>query len=338
MRELLLFAQPDQLNEATSHYIDTVGQAARQHGLVLRHVRRLRDIPWRAKVLVVESKSAFKLRCLRPHCSFWIWMQGVFPEEARLHFNSKAREALWNLFERVTLPRAKGILMVSQAMREHFRRKYPSLTTPVFVMPCANASLDTKSFEHPGKYSNPSFVYAGSMHAWQCFDLTLQVYQRIKMRVPSASLTIFTGSVDAARAALDKAGLGGVSVSHVPLQQLQGRLAEFKYGFVLRQQHVVNQVATPTKVSSYMAAGVIPIMTTAVGDYNDRLSSAHPIVISASTEADAIADAVLALEAAPLRADSVLGNYQAVFNGYFEHRGYLAALTDYLDQTGMSRH
>lgn len=335
MNELLLYAQADQLNEATSHYIGTIAQAASQLGLQFRHVKRLADVPWRAQVLVVECKSAFKLRLARPRARLWLWMQGVYPEEARMQFDSRGRERLQNLFERTALRHAQGVLMVSQAMQEHFARKYPGLAVPSFVMPCANASLQAQAFLHEGKYGRPRFVYAGSLHTWQCFDLTLDVFRRVQAACPEARLSIFTGSQEAARRAVEAAGLRDVEIAFVPLEQLQDRLAAFKYGFVLRRPHVVNRVATPTKVSSYMAAGVIPILTKAVHDYAKRLGATRPLVMTQSCEPAAIAEAILRMEGQPLQAEQVLRSYREVFDGYFEHRRYLPALSVFLDQAGL---
>ena len=41
----------------------------------------------------------------------------------------------------------------------------------IAISSCVNAEIDPASFLTPDKYLRPSFVYAGSLHAWQCFDL-----------------------------------------------------------------------------------------------------------------------------------------------------------------------
>lgn len=335
MKELLLFADDGQLNEATTWYVGTIATVAESLGFRMRHVRSLGDIRDRDAVLVVECKSAFRLSVLRPKARVWLWMQGVFPEEARLHFASRSREWLWRLFERVSLPRLQGVIMVSQAMRLHFGERYPAFDLSTFVMPCVNARLDNRCFRFPGKYDHPRFVYAGSLHAWQCMAQTLAVFRKIKTARPDARLAIFTKEVESARQMTVSHGLNGVEIVHVPLDSLQDRLAEFKYGFVLRQEHLVNRVATPTKVSSYMAAGVIPVMTRAVQDYNTALGEVEPIVISARLDVDLIARDVLAQEARPVDAEQVLRSYRRVFEGYFNHEAYVNGLRAFFEHTGL---
>ena len=333
--ELLLFAHANQLNEATTHYIGTLARAAEALGLRLRHAQHLSEVPRKAQVLVVECKSAFKLWLMRPQVQTWLWMQGIYPEEARLQFNSRAREAWQNQFESRALRSVRGVVMVSEAMRLHIARKYPHLHLDRFVMPCANAELQPEAFMRAARYEQPSFVYAGSLHAWQCFDLTLEVYRLVKATYPAASLHVFTGSQEAARKQLRAFGLDDVRVERVPLSQLQDRLAEFKYGFVLRRPHVVNEVSTPTKVSSYMAAGVIPVMTTAVHDYARQLSGVSPLVISEGFEPHEIAAAILRQEQQAVRPQQMLQSYEHLFERYFSHDRYLPGLRGFLERTGM---
>lgn len=44
-------------------------------------------------------------------------------------------------------------------------------------------------------------------------------------------------------------------------------LADVKFGFVLRNDVPVNRVATPTKLSSYLSAGVIPVFSKYLKDF-----------------------------------------------------------------------
>ena len=225
--------------------------------------------------------------------------------------------------------------MVSQAMRQHYLTKY-GYSGASFVMPCVNQDLSEEAFSAPCKYAAPTFVYAGSMHRWQCFELSLEVFRKVRLQYPHARLTVLTGDSAAARAAVEKAGLADVEITRVPLDQLQDTLRAYKYGFVLRQQHVVNHVATPTKVSSYMAAGVIPIMTTAVGDYAVRLGSMQHVIMNSDLNADAIADKVLQFETRVVSPHDILAEYRQVFADYFDPNKYIGEMANFLRSTGLS--
>lgn len=324
------------MNDATRYYVATIERAIREIGRTLETVTSVREVPAGADVLLIDCREAIKLRLLRPGSRYWLWVQGILPEEVRWHFRSRIKSALLTGIERATLPAARGLLMVSEAMRSHYAGKYGWPDLPVFVMPCVNQALDPDAFYAPGKYTRPSFVYAGSLHVWQCFELTLDVFRRVRSAIPEATLTVLTGDQGAARAAIDAARIEGATVGHVPLDALQATLRQHKYGFVLRDEHVVNAVATPTKVSGYMAAGVIPIMTTAVRDYVDRLGGLEHVVMSASRDPQALADRVLAMERREISPAAIAAEYRAAFDAYLSHDAYVAPLASFLRSTGLA--
>ena len=60
------------------------------------------------------------------------------------------------------------------------------------------------------------------------------------------------------------------SVACVPKEQVKHELEDATYGFILRHDIDVNRVATPTKISSYLAAGVLPIYSTCLRDFHAK--------------------------------------------------------------------
>lgn len=336
MPEVHLFAPPAQLNDATRHYLASVADALGDLGHRLTHTPDLGAIPPQANVLCIECKSAARLSMHRPRARLWQWLQGLYPEEAGWQFDSRLREFAWNRLESWTLKRSQGALMVSQAMQQHFAAKYPRLQLASTVMPCVNATLSPAAFRATDKYHRPSFVYAGSLHRWQCIDATLAAFAAIQRQLPDATLTLLTAEREQATARLRQLGVPATTVAYVPLAELPQALAAFKYGFVLREDHVVNRVATPTKVSSYMAAGVIPVMTRAAQDFSQHLAPVTPIVWLDRLEAEHVSQRVLAQEARLLDAEAVLASYRAIFERYFDHAAYRPALRDFFQRTGLA--
>lgn len=326
---------PDRLHDATEYYVRTLELAGEALGVSLRRVDSIRAIPARADVLTIDCKTACRVIALRPGSRFWLWVQGVTPEEVELEYGSKLRKLLWTFRERVALPRARGVILVSEAMRAHYAAKYGYGDLRALVMPCVNKQLDPASFASEERYRSLRFVYAGSLHRWQCFDLTLQAFAHVRARRPDATLTVLTSEEALARSIVQRAGVEGVSVGRVPLAELDGVLRTHKYGFVLRLPHVVNAVATPTKVSSYMAAGVIPIITAAVHDYREKLGHLDTVLMTRSTEAAGIAEEILAFDARPISAARVLSDNRRVFEDYFDHDRYLPRLAEFLRGTGL---
>lgn len=332
---VFLYAERADINEATSAYIATIEKSLVGLERKLLHVERVMDVPAGADVLVIDCKHAAILQALRPSCRYWLWLQGIVPEELELQMGSKVRKAYWTLFERRSIPRAQGVFMVSNAMQDHYAQKYHFTGLNTLIMPCSNQKLHPPSFGVPQKYVNPRFIYAGSLARWQCVDETLKAYALIKEHIPSASLTIFTRDRVGAMQAIERCHADDVNVDYCALSELQTAFAEFKYGFVLRKPDQINKVSTPTKVSSYMAAGVIPILTTAVADYVSRLSAINPIVMINAVDPESVLDGVLKIEGQALDPDSVLEAYSKVFDLYLDHDQYISRIEAFFRDTGI---
>ena len=56
-------------------------------------------------------------------------------------------------------------------------------------------------------------------------------------------------------------------------------MKQAKFGFALREDTVVNRVATPTKLANYVASGIIPIYSECVHDFYKQ-SSSNPYQIA----------------------------------------------------------
>ncbi|MGA8939805.1 MAG: hypothetical protein WB439_11645 [Acidobacteriaceae bacterium] len=329
-RTIWLYAKPQDINDATFFYIQIIERAIRDLGLQLIRVDTIQNIPERADVFVIDCKRAVEVRLRRPRSKLWLWLQGIVPEEAELQLGSKIRKWYWTTFERMSIPRAKCVFMVSHAMKDHYGRKYGYRNLPVFIMPCVNQRLDQALFATSQKYSTPRFVYAGSMHRWQCIEEMLDSFALIRGRFPSASLTIYTAEQAAASRMIEARGLAGVDVTYCKPAELPLVLAGYKYGFILRHQHAVNAVATPTKVSSYMAAGVIPILTSAVTDFAERLADVDPIVLLKSADPQEVFAAICRMEARTLTPEMVFASYSKVFREYFDLDRYVSPMSSFL--------
>lgn len=330
VRSVWLYAKQPDINDATFFYIQVIERALRNLGLKLIRVDTIQNIPRHADVFVIDCKRAVEVRLRRPQSKLWLWLQGIVPEEAELQLGSKIRKLYWSAFERMSIPKAKCVFMVSHAMKDHYARKYGYRNLPVFIMPCVNQKLDQTLFATPEKYSAPRFVYAGSMHRWQCIEETLDSFSLIRGRFPSASLTIYTADQASASRMIAARGVEGVAVTYCTPAELPHALAGYKYGFILRHHHAVNAVATPTKVSSYMAAGVIPILTTAVTDFAGRLADVDPILLLKSADPQEVFAGICRMESRILTGDTVFASYSKVFQEYFDLEKYVLPMCGFL--------
>ena len=193
-------------------------------------------------------------------------------------------------------------------------------------MPCFNQELDRPSF-FDSKYNTPSFVYTGNLAAWQCFEPMIKLFSEIKKNLPSASLSIYTKDQEKAKEILSKYGVNA-EIKYVPFQILSQEIRRFKYGFIIREDIEINRVATPTKMNSYMACGVIPIYTNVVGAFQENLSCLK-YAIPLDKKGNGLAK-LYELEKTPIIAEDVLCEYNNVFGDYYSRTKYINEISSLL--------
>lgn len=257
-----------------------------------------------------------------------LWCQGIIPEESFLRHGSKTRAALLSLIERRALKNAAFCLFVSNDMRRHYERKYKlDFDGRCFVMPCFNSTLQPESILAEGKYDSPTFAYVGSLAAWQCFEATVDLYKELENRLSGARLKVLTFDQDRARDVLKAKGVECYEVDCVPPEKVAKELSGVAYGFVIREDDPVNRVATPTKLSSYMAAGVIPVFSDCIGSFSGLARGLkYAIPIGRPVDVDAVARRC----AEPVRREEVLGEYRRVFDTYYSREYYVEGLAPLL--------
>lgn len=316
-------------NDATAFYIDIMAEAMEQKGYAVMHVKSPSEITQEDTVIIV---SAVDVRAVLPRNPKKIicWFQGIAPEEKYYfsHDRSLGKMArircflVQSFFEWYALRHCDFNFFVSNAMQNYYRRKYCYRKNNWFIMPCFNQLLNLKAFTTE-KYAKPSFVYAGSLDGWQCFDKTLEIYQLISNRVQGCSLTILTGAQDQAREILKRYDIEA-EVKYVTRDKIDEELSKYKYGFIIRQDNPVNNVATPTKMNSYLANGIIPVFTDVISAFKENLGDLKYSI--PLTMENVGLEKLLNLEANGLSVDEVKSEYQKTFETFYSRDYYLKQL------------
>lgn len=261
----------------------------------------------------------------------FIWVQGVVPEEALMKGYRSYRYWAHSAIERYVLSKAEIVFFCSKAMRYHYESKYNlSFAGRCFIMPCFNElGVDEQAFM-PEKYLHNNFVYAGSLHAWQCFEQTVQLYKAIESSANEhCKLYVYTGAQAEAERLLRTYQVEHYEVRFVEPEALGQELRRMKYGFVLREDCTVNRVATPTKLSNYIAHGVIPI-------YSDCLTSFHhwneithgPGVVCNIDDLITGKESILDAMTRDANVEDIQKWCEKTFAQYYDYEGYERAIAD----------
>ncbi|KIO78625.1 hypothetical protein TH53_02435 [Pedobacter lusitanus] len=197
-------------------------------------------------------------------------IHGVVPEEhilAGQSFKSK----LYSITEKYLFSRLYLAISVTDAMTRHFKTKYPDNQVKMMTYPIlpSNIRNDTYDLKENDDRNFVNVIYSGNLQAWQNIDLMINVISNNLS--PHVKYTILTGNPTAMTRVLTENGLkeeNNVFVFSVLPEFLGEYYSKADYGFILRDDITVNNVACPTKVVEYMHYGLIPIVKSKnIGDF-----------------------------------------------------------------------
>lgn len=317
--KLQVLIAPGERNDATSKYIDLVVESLSTLFDEVCYCNSVKDINRKEWVVVVTLRTYFKLQLRKSARKVIFWFQGIEPEELTYccgitTLRQYIRIKYFEIIERWVLSRAKMILFVSEAMLVHYSAKYGYRKDNYCIIPCQNAQLQKDAFIVNGKYNNMKFVYAGGMIKWQCIEQTLAMFREISTVFPNASLTLLTGDREEAKHLVEKTKTPNVTIGYVPLAKLNDELAKYKYGFLLREDIELNNVATPTKFNSYLSLGIIPIVTRAVHDFRPYIDkSQYVVVVDKMGKYDKAIERIREIESEDISCDGIYEDFKSVF-------------------------
>lgn len=309
-------------------YMDVIKSALEDNGYVTQYVESLKDVDKRAVIVFPMGIDAFKYY-LKGYKRIILWQQGVTAEESFLRNHSKIRFKILNAIDCFVMKRAMLVLYVSESLKKYYEEKARcSFAEKSYLMPCFNEQFDASVFEKKD-YSKKTFTYVGSLDLWQCFDKTVSIYAEIEKHFSDAQLKVLTFQTDKAKSILENAGVKNYTVKCVPKEQVKKELEESVYGFVIRDDIAVNRVATPTKFSSYLASGVLPIYSECLEDYYKNTKNLQ----TGYCLTDSNIDGLLSYVNCSKDVSTIKSDIKYLFNNYYnatKHQNQLAKIMESL--------
>ncbi len=236
----------------------------------------LDDIPAKSRVYV---RSVFdfltvylhsRVRFKKLHIIFDF--RGIISEESFLRHRSRIRKYFLFFMERCSCRAADEVWTVSNALSN-----YISCTHGIDVTRVEPCNLN-RMYVHRKVLVNKklTFIYAGSLSVWQGFERACELYGNLNYK--DREFVVLTKEVDKASEIVERYRLPNTKVITCSRDEVFSYLDHANYGFIVRDDNLVNRTASPLKVVEYAARGVIPIMSPWVGDYSSELSDVACIV------------------------------------------------------------
>lgn len=250
------------------------------------------------------------------------WVQGSSPDESFMRNHSYVRKWVISAIEYFALQKAKLVFMVSRGMLEHYMGKYhKDYSSKTYIMPCYNSQIDKSLFMTPRKYENNIFCYVGGLSVWQCFPETVALYKQIEKRLPNTLFKVLTADQIKARSILEYYSVENFEVKYIKPEHLMDELAPCKYGFIVRDESPVNYVATPTKLSNYMAAGLIPIVSNTVSFFKEILrKTKNAVVLNGKDDVEK----VLTIASREIKTDDIYTDFSNLFHHFYNNETHIS--------------
>lgn len=189
--------------------------------------------------------------------------RGIISKESYLRNKSNIRKKILSVIEKFIYNRADKIHTVSNNLKHYLEENFGHRT--INVIPCGTSQNILKEIRNK-EYMD--FVYLGSISTWQKFEETIKLYGYIEKRLENTKLTIITLDKDKAKVILKKYDILNYEIKSLTHKDVLRELKNYDFGFLLRDDNIVNNTASPIKFLEYISNGVIPIMTNGIGDYS----------------------------------------------------------------------
>ena len=208
-------------------------------------------------------------------------LHGVVPEELR-YYGKLFKSKIFSKIEKEAIKTSNHVIFVTNKMKNYILSKYPKANFTSHILPIipenllSSKNIDIHKVDLLKKRLGINkdtvvFIYSGNAQKWQNIDLMLSTIKNIQ-NVPNYKFIILTGQKDIFKKKLEQ---HGIEIKNIHLESVSPEnLAEYyyisNYGFILRDEHILNNVANPTKLVEYMYYGIIPIVKSEnIGDYKD---------------------------------------------------------------------
>lgn len=195
-------------------------------------------------------------------------LHGVVPEELIMQKKKKLAFIFSNI-EKILFKKINIGIAVTNKMAEHYKIKYPNSNAKYIIYAILPSHLMPYEVE-TSENDTVEVIYSGNTQVWQNIDLMLS---SIKKNINNQfNFTILTGEPEKFIEKLNKYGIdiNKITLKSVKPEELEGFYKKSHYGFVLRDDILVNRVACPTKIIEYLNYGITPIiLSEKIGDFED---------------------------------------------------------------------
>ena len=248
-------------------------------GLQLAYVCRKHKARYIVSEFGSSSRSLKLLHFLCHKVKIVIDFHGAQPEEM-IYENPNIKKSLYDYYESLERKSCKisdCIICQSDEMKQHLISKYKADGNKIAVFKCG---VNTKHFNIKPKEEKIAlrrelgiaekdvvFVYAGGITKWQKIEESLKVFKEYNTHNPDSKFLILTRDKDKLNLILNNEEWSSIRkcviATSAPYEKVSSYLNVADIAYLMRDNVVLNAVASPTKLAEYLACG-LPVITSQV--------------------------------------------------------------------------
>jgi hypothetical protein len=169
--------------------------------------------------------------------------------------------------EAEVIDRASNLIAVSSPLVQYWKREYGYTADKHVIIPCTlSGNVDLNGEDH-GK-DKLRIVFSGGNGKWQSLDLLSQLLEPAFERNKNIELFLLTQTpADSIALKIKYPERVHVKWLQKP-EEVHALLRTCDYGWLVRENTVTNQVASPVKFAEYLAAGLSVVISENLGDFS----------------------------------------------------------------------
>ena len=198
---------------------------------------------------------------------------GTVPEEQSF-LGNKFQSKIMNLIEWIMMIKIKKSIFVTNKMKNFYFEKYNyrKKLENSLIFPIVDTTIREKIEIKKLNYLKDKvvFIYSGGLAKWQNISLMLDIISNAQNE--NYFYIFLTGQKKEMSELLisKKINPNIYLLETVEPEELGNYYEIANYGFILRDDHILNRVANPTKLGEYLEYGIIPIVKLEeLGDYKE---------------------------------------------------------------------
>ena len=190
-------------------------------------------------------------------------IHGVVAEEMKMS-GDLIRSELAAYVESNIINACDRIICVTESMKNHYKKKYNIEEDRFLVVPIFSSStIDTDAVLSNKKEKDKDIIiYSGGLNKWQNIEMMNEI---IEKTVDDYDYRMYVFDPDLYKKTVNNDIIDKMIIDNISHDEIEKELLKSDFGFVLRENNIVNMVACPTKLIEYIKYGVIPILL------NDKL-------------------------------------------------------------------